>query len=143
LEGAGGVPNIMTSIEIPYSIAAALPTLSVLDITNDVRRSVAGSGYESGVALVSPREERALVRLNERESGIFEDFETLLERLVPYQQAEREALLTVLLGPRGEQIPFFARRLQLGEWQRILLVSFDGSREPGWQLTLIGEREVG
>jgi thiamine phosphate synthase YjbQ (UPF0047 family) len=141
LKGARRRSETMTSIEIPYSIAAALPTLSVLDITNDVKRSLAGSEYESGVALVSPREERALVRINERESGIFEDFETLLERLVPYEQAEREALLTVLLGPRGEQIPFFAHRFQLGEWQRILLVSFDGGCEPGWQLTLIGERE--
>jgi thiamine phosphate synthase YjbQ (UPF0047 family) len=129
----------MTSIEIPYSIAAALPTLSVLDITNDVKRALAGGDYESGVAFVSPREERALVRLNERESGIFEDFETLLERVVPYDQAEREALLTFLLGPRSEQIPFFSRRLQLGEWQRILLVAFDGSCDPGWQLTTIGE----
>ena len=49
------------------------------------------------------------MRLNERESGIFEDFEALLERLVPCEQAEREALLAVLLGPRGEQIPFFGR----------------------------------
>jgi thiamine phosphate synthase YjbQ (UPF0047 family) len=129
----------MTSIEIPYSIAAALPTLSVLDITNDVRRSLAETELESGVALVSPREERALVRLNERESGIFEDFETLLSRLIPYEQAEREALLVFLLGPRSEQIPFFSRRLQLGEWQRILLVAFDGNCDPGWQLTLIGE----
>ena len=128
----------MTSIEIPYSIAAALPTLSVLDITNDVKRALVESEYESGVALVSPREDRALVRLNERESGIFEDFETLLARLVPCEQGEREALLTFLLGPRGEQIPFFARRMLLGEWQRILLVAFDGSCEPGWQLTLIG-----
>ena len=128
----------MTSIEIPYSIAAALPTLSVLDITNDVKRALAESEYENGVALVSPREERALVRLNERESGIFEDFETLLARLVPCAQGEREALLTLLLGPRGEQIPFLSRRLQLGEWQRILLVAVDGSCEPGWQLTLIG-----
>ena len=133
-----GVLNPMTSIEIPYSIAAALPTLSVLDITNDVKRALAGCDYESGIALVSPREERALVRLNERESGIFEDFETLLERLVPCEQAEREALLTVLLGPRGEQIPFFSHCLQLGEWQRILLVAFDGSCDPGWQLTVIG-----
>ena len=78
-----------------------------------------------------------------RESGIFEDFETLLARIVSCEQDEREALLTLLLGPRGEQIPFVSRRLQLGEWQRILLVAFDGSCEPGWRLTLIGAREEG
>jgi hypothetical protein len=31
----------MTSIEVPYAIAAALPTLSVMDITNDVAKAVA------------------------------------------------------------------------------------------------------
>ena len=80
----------MTSIEIPYSIAAALPSLSVLDITNDVQHALATSEYESGIALLSPRGERVFVRVNERESGIFEDFEALLARLVPYDQAERE-----------------------------------------------------
>jgi len=31
----------MTTVEVPYSIAAALPSLSVMDITNDVSREVA------------------------------------------------------------------------------------------------------
>jgi thiamine phosphate synthase YjbQ (UPF0047 family) len=128
----------MTSIEIPYSIAAALPLLAVLDITNDVHRSLAASEYESGVALLSPRGERVFVRVNERESGIFEDFEALLVRLVPYDQAERETLLALLLGPRGDQIPFSSRRLQLGEWQRVFLLSLDGGCEADWRLTLIG-----
>ena len=34
----------MTSVEIPLSIAAALPNLTVLDITNDVQREVAAGG---------------------------------------------------------------------------------------------------
>jgi len=131
----------MTSIEIPYSIAAALPSLSVFDITNEVQHSLAASEQESGLALLSPRGERAFVRLNERESGIFEDFEQLLARLVPCEQTEREMLLGLLLGPRGEQIPFASRRLRLGEWQRVFLFAFDGGYEVGWRLTLIGGDE--
>lgn len=132
--------QFMTSIEIPYSVAAALPSLVVLDITNDVQHAVDKSEYESGLALIAPRDERALVRLNEREAGIFEDFEALAARLVSFEQSERTALLTLLLGPRGEQIPFDSGRLQLGEWQRILLIAFDGPSD-GWRLTLLGERE--
>jgi len=128
----------MTSIEIPYSIAAALPSLSVVDITNDVARAVAGADVEHGIAFVSPRHERALVRINERESGIFEDLEALLERLVPSERDEREALLSCLLGPGSEQIPIAEKRLCLGEWQRILLVVFDSGCDPDWRLTLIG-----
>ena len=44
----------MTSVEIPYSIAAALPTLAVLDITNEVGHEIERSGLDSGIAYVSP-----------------------------------------------------------------------------------------
>jgi len=132
----------MTSIEIPYSIAAALPSLSVFDITNDVQNALASSEQESGLALLSPRGERAFVRVNERESGIFEDFVALLARLVPGDQSEREMLLGLLLGPRGEQVPFTSRRLRLGEWQRVFLLSFDGGYEVGWRLTSIGGEQT-
>ena len=128
----------MTSIEIPYSIAAALPSLSVIDITNEVSRAVAAGEPASGIALVSPREERALVRINERELGIFEDFEALLTRLVPCDRQERELMLRSLLGPGAEHIPFESHRLLLGEWQRILLVALDADADLGWQITLIG-----
>jgi thiamine phosphate synthase YjbQ (UPF0047 family) len=133
----------MTSIEIPYSIAAALPTLSAIDITNDIQHALDESELESGIALLFPRSSRAIVRVGEREAGIFEDFENLLGRLVPHDWNEREDLLLLLLGPRGDQIPFSGRRLQLGEWQRVLLLSFDGGAfEPGWRIILIGAEDA-
>src|SRR2546430_9350826 len=78
----------MTSVEIPVSIAAALPNLTVLDITNDVRREVASTGG-SGIAFVSPNGDPSLIRVQERETGFFSDLEGLLERLVPLQAQER------------------------------------------------------
>jgi thiamine phosphate synthase YjbQ (UPF0047 family) len=128
----------MTSVEVPYSIASALPSLTVLDITNEVRRELASSGRNSGIAYVSPLDEIALVRVQERESGFFTDLEELLTRLVPQDERERERLLCILLGPRGEQIPFTAGQLCLGQWQRILLLGFDRPSQPRWNLTLLG-----
>jgi thiamine phosphate synthase YjbQ (UPF0047 family) len=128
----------MTSVEVPYSIASALPSLTVLDITNEVRRELAGSGRENGLAFVSPLDGVALVRVQERESGFFCDLEDLLNRLVPQGQQDRERLLCMLLGPRGEQIPFSGGELCLGRWQRILLVDFELPDEPRWTLTLLG-----
>ena len=127
----------MTSVEVPYSIASALPSLTVLDITNDVRRELTSSGRESGIALVAPLDDVALVRVQERESGFFCDLEDLLNRLVPQEERERERLLCMLLGPRGEQIPFADGDLCLGRWQRILLVDFEPPDEPRWSLTLL------
>ena len=128
----------MTSVEIPYSIASALPSLTVLDITNEVRRELRASGCGDGIAYVSPLDEIGLVRVQERESGFFCDLEELLMRLVPEDERERERLLCMLLGPRTEQIPFSGGELCLGSWQRILLFGFDRPSEPRWELTLLG-----
>jgi thiamine phosphate synthase YjbQ (UPF0047 family) len=128
----------MTSVEVPYSIASALPSLTVLDITNDVNRELRESGYDDGIAYVSPAEDIALVRVQERESGFFDDLEELLTRLVPQDLRDRERQLCMLLGPRTEQIPFAAGELCLGQWQRILLLGFDRPSRPRWELTLLG-----
>jgi thiamine phosphate synthase YjbQ (UPF0047 family) len=128
----------MTTVEVPYSIAAALPSLSVMDITNDVSREVAESGVSSGIAYLHTGNTLSLVRVQERETGFFEDLEQLLERVVPGSQRSREQLLAFLLGPRSEQIPFMDGVLCLGQWQRILLFSLDAQHRPEWTLTVLG-----
>ncbi len=127
----------MTSVQIPVSIAAALPNLTVLDITNDVRHEVARAGG-SGIAYVSPNGEPSVVRVQERETGFFSDLECLLERLVPLEADERARLISFLLGPRTEQIPYADGSLCLGQWQRILLVGFEDRCTDEWTLTLVG-----
>src|SRR5205823_6592222 len=47
----------VTSIEVPFSIAAALPTLSVIDVTNEVARAVSQASRRDGIAYVSPSSE--------------------------------------------------------------------------------------
>jgi thiamine phosphate synthase YjbQ (UPF0047 family) len=126
----------VTSIEIPVSIAAALPNLTVLDITNEVQREIAAAGG-SGIAFVSPNGDPSLIRVQERETGFFSDLECLLERLVPLDADERERLVSLLLGPRTEQIPFSAGSLHLGQYQRIFLVGFDDRCSDEWMLTVV------
>jgi thiamine phosphate synthase YjbQ (UPF0047 family) len=128
----------VTSVEIPYSIACALPSLTVIDITNDVAHELRQNGHRDGIAYVSPTEETGIVRVNERESGLFEDLEDLLERLVPTELADRERLVRFLIGARTEQIPFRDAELCLGRWQRVLLLGFAGSSPGGWVLTAVG-----
>src|SRR5437868_1824638 len=127
----------MTSVEIPLSIAAALPNLTVLDITNDIQREVGASGG-SGIAFVSPNGDPSLIRVQERETGFFSDLECLLERLVPMESGERERMISLLLGPRTEQIPFADGRLKLGQYQRIFLVAFEDRCTDEWMVTVLG-----
>lgn len=128
----------MTSVEIPYSIACALPTLAALDITNEIQHELRASHHRHGIAFVSPEDEPSLVRVSERESGFFEDVEALLARMIPAEVEERVRLICALLGPRTEQVPFRDGHLCLGQWQRVLLVSFEGSCRDRWTLTLVG-----
>jgi len=128
----------MTSIEVPYSIAAALPTLSVMDITNDVSQSVARSDCRAGIAYVHPLHSLTIVRVQERETGFFEDLEVLLERIVPSGNPNRERMVASLLSPRSEQVPFADGTLCLGRFQRIMLFSLDAEHRSEWSLTLLG-----
>ncbi|HZQ88483.1 MAG TPA: YjbQ family protein [Gaiellaceae bacterium] len=128
----------MTTIEVPYSIAAALPTLSVMDITNDVSQSVARSGRRDGIAYVHPMHPLTVVRVQERETGFFEDLEVLLERIVPSGTRNRERVVASLLSPRSEHVPFTDGALCLGRFQRIMLFSLDAEHRSEWSLTLLG-----
>jgi thiamine phosphate synthase YjbQ (UPF0047 family) len=128
----------MTSIEVPYSIAAALPTLSVMDITNEVAQRVNRSGCKDGIAYISATHGLSLVRVQERETGFFEDLECLLERVVPSGVTQRERLVHSLLGSRTEQVPFSDGSLCLGQWQRVMLFSLDAEHRNDWSLTLVG-----
>ena len=127
----------MTSVEIPYSVAAALPSLAVLDITNEIAHEVAAAEFGSGIAFVSSGCD-SLVRVNEREGGIFCDLEVLLARLVPLEISDRERMLGLLLGPRTEQIPFSDGHLHLGRYQRIFLVAFEDRCTDEWMVTIVG-----
>jgi thiamine phosphate synthase YjbQ (UPF0047 family) len=128
----------MTKFGVPHSVAAALPTLSVFDITNEVSRDVLTSRVDRGIAYVTAAVPNSLVRVSERESGFFCDIEALLERILPGVSPNRQRLLLAMLGPRTEQIPFESGRLCLGQWQRVLLFCFDGDARAEYTLTLLG-----
>ncbi len=128
----------MTSIEVPYSIAAALPTLSVMDITNEVARTVSRSERPDGIAYIHTANGLTLVRVQERETGFFEDVEALLERVVPAASPSRERL--VASPPRPAHRAGAVHRTAhscLGQWQRILLFSLDSEHRNDWSLTLL------
>jgi thiamine phosphate synthase YjbQ (UPF0047 family) len=127
----------MTSVEVPYSIACVLPSLVVIDVTNEVAHAVASAGGASGIAFVTAGDD-GLLRVNEREEGFFGDVNRLLERLVPEDAAGRERLLALLLGARSEAVPYAEGRLCLGRWQRILLFGFTVDFVPEWHVTLVG-----
>ncbi len=104
----------------------------ILDITAEVERFI----EESGTALIYTPHTTASVILNEAESGLLQDILSALERIVPYNAQYRHndidnnatAHIKASILGNAVVVPFENGKLQLGTWQRVLFVEFDGPR---------------
>lgn len=126
-----------------------LGEFDVIDITGQIQDCITRCGIREGYALVySPHTTCALL-LNEKESGLLSDINAILARLVPQedgylhddfevrtenmQEGETKnahAHLRQMLGGRtSEYIPISRGSLLLGQWQRVMFVEFDCSRD--------------
>ncbi len=61
--------------------------LTLTDITEQVEQSVAESGVEEGLACVYTPHTTCCIRLNEWESGFFEDFINIARTLAPLDRS--------------------------------------------------------
>ncbi len=107
----------------------------IIDITADVARRVAGSGFSDGQVLVFVPGSTAAVTTIEYESGVVRDLKAAVERLapvgIPYRHDARWGdgngyahVRAALLGP-SLCVPLIDGRLVLGTWQQIVLMDFD------------------
>lgn len=105
----------------------------VLDITDDI---TTGLPSGRGVLTVFTQHTTAAVTIADLDPGTDKDFIDFLQSLVPeinwrhpHDPAHApDHLLASLLGP-SITIPYKDGHLQLGTWQRVILVEFDGPRE--------------
>ena len=113
--------------------------LAIVDITDGVRRIVAGAGVTDGVVSVFVTGSTAAVTTMEYEPGGVSDLREALERLVPRERPgggdyahnvrnhddnAHSHLRASLLGP-SETIPLVGGRLVLGTWQQLVLIELD------------------
>ena len=134
--------------------------LSVRDITDEVNEAVRTSGVKDGIACVYSPHTTCCVRVNEFESGFFEDFAAMLRRLVPAEayyahddwDKRTENIcpedmdvgnghshcMAMLLGTAGESVPIRDGVLQLGQWQRVLFIELDRERDRRWLVQVVG-----
>lgn len=109
--------------------------VDVVDVTDEVDAGVP-DGLDRGLCTVFARHTTAGIAVNEAEAGLLDDIRTLLGDLVADDAAYRHDriddnaaahLRSILLGSSAT-VPVRAGRLDLGTWQRILLVEGDGPR---------------
>ena len=134
--------------------------LSVRDITDEVNEAVRTSGVRDGIACVYSPHTTCCVRVNEFESGFFDDFAAMLRRLVPAESYYahddwdkrtenicpedmdvgngHSHCMAMLLGTAGESVPIRDGVLMLGQWQRVLFIELDRERDRRWIVQVVG-----
>jgi secondary thiamine-phosphate synthase enzyme len=132
--------------------------VGVHDLTDRVEGFLRSAGLEAGWVNVQTRHTTTGICVNENEPLLLSDLAALLERLVPREAGYAHDALHLRPGvpaderPNGhahakalllrtsETLNVAAGRLQLGRWQRVLLVDLDGPREREVSLLAMGER---
>jgi len=129
-----------------------------IDLTEKVEAAAAEAGIHAGLVNVQTLHTTTAIIVNEHEPLLLADFATLLAqaapRFAPYRHDDMGAR-TVNLAP-GERPNGHAHcralllgtsvslniadgRLQLGRWQRVFLVEFDGPRDREVSILVLGE----
>lgn len=109
--------------------------VEVIDITDSVEEFIA-SVNGSGLLLVRVPHTTAAITVNEAEPGLLEDIVEVLLKIAPieypwkHNRIDNNAHAHIASSLIGDSriIPVVNGRLELGTWQRVLLVELDGPR---------------
>lgn len=120
---------------IELQIATGRPR-ELVDVTDAVVAAVAELGVQNGAVLVASRHTTAGVTINEGyDPDVAGDLVRRLERLAPregqddrHAEGNSDAHLAVALVGTSVLIPVVEDGLQLGRWQRVFLLEWDGPR---------------
>ncbi len=153
------IPQESTPFRVHHAAirARTRQRLQFIDLTDRIRGEVALSGIRDGLVNVQTRHTTTAIVINENEPLLLEDLAVLLGRLAPEDggyRHDRFDLRTVNVEPgervnghaharavalgTSECVSLTAGELDLGRWQRILLVELDGGRERGVAVTILG-----
>jgi secondary thiamine-phosphate synthase enzyme len=116
-----------------------------IDITREVEKYV--KGIKEGVAYVFVKHTTCAIIINEAEEGLMRDYLEWSKKLVPpegkffHNMIDNNGHAHVIASIIGNCriVPVTEGRLDLGTWQRIILLEFDGPRTRYINVKLIGE----
>ena len=116
----------------------------ITDITSQVQEAVGASGCDQGLACISVPHCTCAVYVNENESGLVADTLELLDQLPAGGSWQHnridnnaEAHLVASLMGSSTCLPVSGGQVELGTWQRIMLIELDGPRERRVTVTVV------
>ncbi|HEX5037611.1 MAG TPA: secondary thiamine-phosphate synthase enzyme YjbQ [bacterium] len=121
-----------------------------LNITPQVETALKKSGIQEGLCLVNAMHISASVFINDDESGLHQDFEAFLEKLVPHAPIDQyrhndtgednaDAHLKRQIFGREVVVAITNGKLDFGPWEQIFYGEFDGRRKKRVLVKIIGE----
>ena len=121
---------------------------AIVHLTPQVRAEVKKSGIQEGLCLVSAMHLTAAVIIQDNEPGLHQDIFDWLEKLAPFRADYRhhrtgedngDAHLKNLLTHLQVILPVTKGDLDLGPWQELFYLEFDGQRRKRVVIKIIGE----
>ncbi len=130
--------------------------IALHDLMADIDKAVSRSGIKDGFVTVTSRHTTTAIAINENEARLVEDVKVFLQRLIPpgdhYLHNDIELrdcppdepknahshLAAMLLGS-SEVIPLANGKLQLGQYQSVMLYELDGPRRRRVSVQVVGE----
>ena len=130
--------------------------ISIIDLNNDINSALEHSGISHGFVTISSRHTTTAICINEFEERLLGDIKRWLKSLASptnhYEHNDIELrdcppdepenahshLMAMLLGS-SETIPVVNRKMQIGEYQSVMLFDLDGPRERSVSILVVGE----
>ncbi len=142
-------------------VVSTKEALEFYDVTDEVAGILQDHGVKQGIVTVYTAHTTTALKINEKESGFFEDFKKFMKKLLPaddeYQHNDFDVrdpatfcemgeecanghshCQQMLVGSASETIPVKDGKMLLGRWQRIFLVELDHARERTIHVQAIG-----
>jgi len=116
-----------------------------IDITDLVQESI--KGVNEGVAYVIVKHTTCAITINEAERGLMSDYIEWAKKLVPPEGEFKHNIIdnnghahviSSIIG-NSRVVPITGGTLDLGTWQRIILLEFDGPRTRTVLVKVMGE----
>ncbi len=121
--------------------------VQIIDITRNIEAALAESGLRKGLVNIYSKHSTSAIFINENESGLLEDYQNLIESLIPtgnnykHDRIDNNAdshLRSFIIG-NNETIPFENGSMDLGTWQSVFFLDMDGPRNRRITITIMGE----
>ncbi|MFO7946789.1 MAG: secondary thiamine-phosphate synthase enzyme YjbQ [Armatimonadota bacterium] len=122
----------------------------IVDITEQVSRAITELGAKTGIVCISVPHCTCSVYVNENETGLVQDTLDMLREMTQDRQWRHnridnnaDAHLAASLVGNSVMLPVRDGQLELGTWQRVMLVELDGPRSRRITVTTISENTQG